>query len=111
MPGHRRASNSTVETVDSAGGNSRPTYHNETTILRQLKDIPDNADSDNWPCFVLSNATVYHKDGKRMANPLLALPEKPIVVRGKLEVDQMEPDERTSCLSSRLSTSVMIYGT
>jgi hypothetical protein len=37
----------TVETVDSAGGNSRPTYHNETTILRQLEDIPNNADSDN----------------------------------------------------------------
>jgi hypothetical protein len=89
MPGHRRkVSNSTVATVD----NSRTKWLPETAILKPLKNIEANENSDQWPCFVLTDATVYLKDGKRMANPLL--PDGPFVVRGQVHVDDKEKDQR-----------------
>ncbi|OIW29944.1 hypothetical protein CONLIGDRAFT_714399 [Coniochaeta ligniaria NRRL 30616] len=91
MAGHRRnVSNSTVATVDS----SRTRWRPETDFL---KPLPEKmlSNSDEWPCFVLTDATVYLKDGKRPANPLL--PDGPFVVRGRLEVDGKEKEQR-KCL-------------
>lgn len=92
MGRHRRdVSNSTVATVDT----TRTRWLPETAILKPLP-ASMYADSDSWPCFVLTDATVYLKDGKRMANPLL--PDFPFVVRGKLEVDGRDEDQRAWCM-------------
>lgn len=81
----RKVSNSTVATIDT----SRTKWLKETDILKPLPlEQRGEADSEDWPCFVLTDATVYLKDGKRLANPLL--PNQPWVVRGKLEVDVKE---------------------
>lgn len=81
----RKVSSSTVATVDDS-----PTrWLKETDILKPMSEEIRGADSSHeWPCFVLTDATVYLKDGKRPANPLL--PNQPWVVRGKLEVDVKE---------------------
>lgn len=87
----RKVSNSTVDTID----NSRTRWLKETDILKPMPaDIRTIALSSEWPCFVLTDATVYLKDGKRPANPLL--PNQPWVVRGKLEVDAKE--QRHLCM-------------
>jgi hypothetical protein len=58
------------------------------------EEIRAFSSSNKWPCYVLTDATVYLKDGKRPANPLL--PNQPWVVRGRLEVDPKEQrDMRT----------------
>lgn len=95
MAGHRRnVSNSTVATVDG----SRTIWQPEIDFL---KPLPEHmlSDTDSWPCFVLTDATVYLKDGKRLANPLL--PDGPFVVRGKLEVDEKDRDQRRLCMLPR----------
>ncbi len=55
-------------------------------LLPRPEDVPD----DDWPGYVLNDATVYRKDGKTPANPLLLSLEGNLVVRGQLEVD--DPD-------------------
>ncbi|RKU41870.1 hypothetical protein DL546_002523 [Coniochaeta pulveracea] len=97
MPRHRRkVSSSTVASVDASVPNSQVVYRNVETVLRRLEATPENEDSNTWPCFVLSNAIVLHKDGQRMANPLL--PELPLVIRGRLDVDRIDKRDRASLL-------------
>lgn len=78
----RRVSNSTVATFDL----SHASWMDETRVLQPLSS--NSEDSNDWPCFVLKDAVVLHKDGKRLANPLLIDTEGPFIVRGKLEVDR-----------------------
>ncbi|KAL2257035.1 hypothetical protein VTK26DRAFT_754 [Humicola hyalothermophila] len=79
-PRKRRSSNSTVATVDD----SRIRWTKESAVLKPVpRDVPDG----QWPCYVLADATVYMKDGKTLANPLLVGLEGPFIVRGLLEVD------------------------
>jgi hypothetical protein len=93
MPGHgRNGSNSTVATVD----NSRTRWLPEIAILKPLKLTKETEDSNTWPCFVLTDVTVFLKDGKRMANPLL--PDGPFVVRGRLDVDDKVKEQRKACM-------------
>jgi len=81
----RKISNSTVATIDT----SQTRWLKESDIVKPMpEDIRGVANSNKWPCYVLTDATVYLKDGKRLANPLL--PNQPWVVRGKLEVDPKE---------------------
>lgn len=91
MPGHRRrVSNSTVATVDA----SRTKWRPETDILKPTPaEFYD--ETDQWATFVLTDATVYTKDGKRLANPLL--PDGPFVIRGKVEVDVENKQQREAC--------------
>ncbi|GAB1315041.1 hypothetical protein MFIFM68171_05251 [Madurella fahalii] len=82
-PRRRRASNSTVATVDD----SQVRWAKESSILKPSpRGIPDN----DWPCYVLTDATIYRKDGKTLANPLLVHVQGPLVIRGLLEVDDDE---------------------
>ena len=81
----RRISNSTVATFD----NSHVNLIDETTVLARLAS--DKEDSDNWPCFVLTDATILHKDGKRLANPLFVDTEGPFIIRGNLELEKNDP--------------------
>ncbi|KAK4241434.1 hypothetical protein C8A03DRAFT_12313 [Achaetomium macrosporum] len=77
-PRRRRASSaSSVET-----GHSHIRYSKESFILKKaVRQGPDN----EWPCYVLTDATIYRKDGKALANPLLVNVQGPVVVRGFLE--------------------------
>ncbi|KAK0739832.1 hypothetical protein B0T21DRAFT_382779 [Apiosordaria backusii] len=52
-----------------------------------LKPIKPEVEENEWPCFVLSDATIYRKDGKTLANPLMVHAEGPLVVQGLLEID------------------------
>jgi hypothetical protein len=83
-PRRRRASSaSTAEPID----HSQIRWKKESSVLKPApRDISDN----DWPCYVLKDATVYRKDGKTLANPLLVHLEGPLVVRGILEVAEDE---------------------
>ncbi|KAK4189624.1 hypothetical protein QBC35DRAFT_379721 [Podospora australis] len=59
-------------------------YIKDTTIL---KPASADVDSNEWPTYVLTDATVYRKDGRTIANPLLVHVEGPLVIRGHLEID------------------------
>ncbi|KAK3944171.1 hypothetical protein QBC46DRAFT_375569 [Diplogelasinospora grovesii] len=77
----RRASNSTVATVDD----THIRHQREASVL---KPTSANEPDSEWPCYVLTDAVIYRKDGKTLANPLHVDLEGPMVVRGKLEVDE-----------------------
>jgi hypothetical protein len=66
--------------------------------------IPDN----DWPCYVLTDATIYLKDGKTLANPLLVYVHGLMVVRGFLE----EPKKEWAVNCERwLASSIMLSHT
>ncbi|RYO88052.1 hypothetical protein DL762_003937 [Monosporascus cannonballus] len=76
----RAPSVSTVATVDD----NAIRYLRESTVL---KPAPASAHTDDWPCFLLVDATVYHRNGS-MANLLHVDLEGPLIVRGRLEVEK-----------------------
>ncbi|KAI5924368.1 hypothetical protein F4810DRAFT_665203 [Camillea tinctor] len=82
MGGRRRrgASTSTVATVDD----NAIVYYEENTIL---KPVSPRAHADDWPCFLLVDATVHHRDGT-IANLLHVDLEGPFVIRGRVEVEK-----------------------
>ncbi|KAI0381873.1 hypothetical protein F5Y04DRAFT_254546 [Hypomontagnella monticulosa] len=82
MVGRRRRalSNSTVETVDE----NSIQYYTEESVL---KSASSRAHPDDWPCFLLNDATIYHKDGT-LANLLHVELEGPLIVRGRLEIEK-----------------------
>ncbi|KAK4151804.1 hypothetical protein C8A00DRAFT_45036 [Chaetomidium leptoderma] len=74
------SSTPTAATVDQS--NNR--WAKESSVLKPAPhDLLDHA----WHCYVLTDATIYRKDGKTLANPLLVNIQGPLVVRGYLEVD------------------------
>ncbi|KAI1342128.1 hypothetical protein F5Y15DRAFT_332727 [Xylariaceae sp. FL0016] len=73
------ASNSTVATVDL----DAIQYYKEDTIL---KPASSRLTPDEWPCFLLNDATVYYPDG-RLANLLDVDLEGPFIIRGRLEIE------------------------
>lgn len=82
MVGRRRRalSNSTVATIDQ----SVIQFYKEESIL---KGAPTRAHTDDWPCFELTDATVYHRDGT-LANLLHVDLEGPFIVRGRLQIEK-----------------------
>ncbi|KAI2641648.1 hypothetical protein GGS26DRAFT_536271 [Hypomontagnella submonticulosa] len=82
MAGRRRRapSNSTVATVDE----NAIQYCTEESVL---KPVSARVHTDDWPCFLLIDATIYHKDGT-LANLLHVDLEGPLIVRGKLEIEK-----------------------
>lgn len=79
-PRKRAPSVSTVATIDD----SSIRYLRESVVL---KPVSPRAHADDWPCFLLSDATVYHRNGS-MANLLHVDLEGPFIVRGRLEVER-----------------------
>lgn len=59
-------------------------YIKEESILNPK---PFNMPDEDWPCYVLTDATVYRSDGRTIANPLHVHLEGPMIIRGKLVVD------------------------
>ncbi|KAI0592845.1 hypothetical protein F4775DRAFT_580589 [Biscogniauxia sp. FL1348] len=82
MVGRRRrgVSISTVATVDE----DAIRFYEENTIL---KPVSPRAHPDDWPCFLLVDATVYHRDGT-IANLLHVDLEGPFIIRGRVEVEK-----------------------
>jgi hypothetical protein len=100
-PRRRRASStSTGATTDP----SQIRWTKESSILRPVSQ--DIRKSDDWPCYVLSDATIYRTDGKTLANPLLDYVHGLMVVRGFLE----EPKKELAANRKRqLSVSVCSF--
>ncbi|KAG8412763.1 hypothetical protein J3458_013203 [Metarhizium acridum] len=82
----RRASTSSVETVDG----SQIRWRQETSVVRS---VPKATSSDDWPIFELQDAIVLDKDGENIKNALHAGHEGPFIVRGNLIID--DPAQRT----------------
>ncbi|KAI1190344.1 hypothetical protein F5B17DRAFT_387675 [Nemania serpens] len=59
-------------------------HYKESSIL---KPVSPSTHSDDWPCFLLSDATVHRPDGS-LANQLHVDVEGPFIVRGKLELEK-----------------------
>ncbi|KAI1501095.1 hypothetical protein F5X99DRAFT_212655 [Biscogniauxia marginata] len=76
----RTASASTVATVDE----NVIIFYKENTIL---KPVSRRAHTDDWPCFLLADATVHHRDGT-LANLLHVDLEGPFIIRGRVEVEK-----------------------
>lgn len=88
----RRNSDSTVASIDYA----RLSYLPESHVL---KPAEPGMSSDLWTCFVLNDAVVYHKapNGElEIANVCNIDLEGPYVIRGKLDVDLHDRDERNA---------------
>ncbi|KAI5865517.1 hypothetical protein GGS23DRAFT_431035 [Durotheca rogersii] len=76
----RAISNSTVATIDDAAIQ----YCTEDSLL---KPVPPTIHSDHWPCFLLVDATIYHKNGT-IANQLHVELEGPFIIRGRVEIEK-----------------------
>ncbi|KAI1437522.1 hypothetical protein GGR50DRAFT_77837 [Xylaria sp. CBS 124048] len=81
MVGRRRraVSSSTVATIDQ----ETVRFYKESSIL---KPVDPELHCDDWPCFLLLDATVYRRDGT-IVNQLHVDLEGPFVVRGRLELE------------------------
>jgi hypothetical protein len=81
----RRISNSTVGTVDDRFVR----WAKESNVVKPT--LPTLA-SDDWPCWVLTDAVVYDKSGN-LANVLDVDLRGPFKVKGFLEVDDKDQQE------------------
>ncbi|QUC18546.1 uncharacterized protein UV8b_02787 [Ustilaginoidea virens] len=94
----RRASTSSVETVDD----SETRWRQESSVIRSVnKELP----SDDWPIFELQNAIVLDKDGKNIENALLTGVRGPFIIRGHLVID--DPSQK-SYLIMRVRSSAPV---
>ncbi|MDA4133702.1 MAG: hypothetical protein OK454_11360, partial [Thaumarchaeota archaeon] len=79
MAGPRR------RTVPFAPEEARTKWARELHVLKRA----DSLNSDDWPCFVLTDAVVYDKDGS-VASLLQLDLRGPFIARGKLEVEETD---------------------
>jgi len=104
-PRQRRASSvSSVSSVSSAESVDKPRRRRRrwTKESAILKARPADTISDDWPCYVLTDAAIYRNDGVTLANPLFVHLEGPVLVRGYLEgVDDMNTKHRESAMQGR----------
>ncbi|KAF7549041.1 hypothetical protein G7Z17_g6643 [Cylindrodendrum hubeiense] len=77
---NRRASTSSVETVDE----DQILWRQEASVL---KSVPKLSDSNSWPIFELRDAVVFSKDGQTVENALHVGTRGPFIVRGTLIID------------------------
>ncbi|GAW26793.1 putative defective in methylation-7 protein [Rosellinia necatrix] len=66
-------------------------HYKETSIL---KPVGPSTHTDDWPCFLLSDATVHMRNGTP-ANQLLVDIMGPFIIRGRLEVEKDNERFRT----------------
>ncbi|KAI0392614.1 hypothetical protein F5Y17DRAFT_435594 [Xylariaceae sp. FL0594] len=83
MAGRRRRADS-VSTVASSADEAVVRHYQESSIL---KPVAPDSHSDDWPCFLLSDASVHRRDGS-LVNQLHVDLEGPFIVRGRLEVEK-----------------------
>ncbi|KAI0443905.1 hypothetical protein F4803DRAFT_287637 [Xylaria telfairii] len=75
-------------------------HYKETSIL---KPVSPSTHTDNWPCFLLSNATVHRHDGS-LANQLEVDLDGPFIIRGKLE---LEKDNERYLVNRQMKTEAL----
>jgi hypothetical protein len=102
-PRRRRSSSaSSIET----GHSSQIRYWKESRILKPAsRDVPDV----DWPIYVLTDATIYRKDGKTLANPLLVNVQGPMVVRGFLEEIEDDDDDHDKPSNCELTAFLFFF--
>lgn len=83
----RRASSSSVETVDE----NQIRWQQETSVL---KTIPRSVDSNDWEAFELRDVVVLNQDGTTLENALHVGTRGPFIVRGNL---YLERDQKIHC--------------
>jgi hypothetical protein len=94
---HRASSTSTATSIStSAGTASNSTQIRWVNESLLLKPRPQDVPANDWPTYVLNDATVYRKDGKTLANPLLLPLEGSVVIRGRIEADDNVLSNRKS---------------
>ncbi|KAI1131165.1 hypothetical protein F5Y10DRAFT_233976 [Nemania abortiva] len=59
-------------------------HYKETSVL---KPVDPSTHTDDWPCFLLTDASVHHPDGS-LANQLNVDLVGPLIVRGRLELEK-----------------------
>ncbi|KAI1149889.1 hypothetical protein F4825DRAFT_428683 [Nemania diffusa] len=59
-------------------------HYTEASVL---KPVSPSTHTDDWPCFLLSDATVHRRDGT-LANQLHVDLEGPFIIRGRLELEK-----------------------
>jgi hypothetical protein len=90
----------TTTTTTSKYKPSTIRHYKESSIL---KPVGPTTHSDDWPCFLLSDATVHRYDGS-LANQLHADYEGPFIVRGKLE---LEVDNERYLINRHMKTKTL----
>jgi len=99
----RRFSSTSVDAVEVR--EKRITYVAECAALRP---VGKNEHPDDWPCYVVEDATIYTKGGKTIGNLLHAELQTSFVVRGRLIVDGDLRNRCESFYKVNLETVVLI---
>ncbi|KAM7188325.1 hypothetical protein V8F20_010608 [Naviculisporaceae sp. PSN 640] len=73
----------------------------ESILYPKPLDMPD----EHWPCYVLTDATVYRSDGKTIANPLHVNLDGPMVIRGRMSIDSSEGDAIANLVNPAIRTA------
>jgi hypothetical protein len=92
---------STVASVDEA----TVRYYQEASIL---KPVSPDTHSDDWPCFLLSDASVHRRDGS-LVNQLHVDLEGPFIVRGRLEIEKDNEKYRAPLLNALRAAYMPLY--
>ncbi|KAI0552156.1 hypothetical protein F4679DRAFT_592658 [Xylaria curta] len=98
----RRAASSSASTpsTTSTDDHNSVRHYKEASIL---KPVSPSTHTDNWPCFLLSNATVHRHDGS-LANQLEVDLEGPFIIRGRLE---LEKDNERYLVNRQMKTEAL----
>ncbi|KAK1829642.1 hypothetical protein QBC39DRAFT_356086 [Podospora conica] len=96
MGRRRKSSTSTLASVDQPPSS----WNKELAILKPYK--PGSPDPV-WPQFTLNDVVIYEKDGTTIGNPLLVDKVGPMVIRGRLEVDD---DDEENVLNALVNPKV-----
>lgn len=94
----RTGSDSTVHSVDE----NTVRYRRETNVLKR---VSPGSDVNDWPCFMLVDATVYNRDGG-MANLLNVDTEGPFTIRGRLDIESDQDDYSELSALSMMATRI-----
>ncbi|KAI0196620.1 hypothetical protein EV127DRAFT_476678 [Xylaria flabelliformis] len=96
----RRAASASASASAAVLDNQDVRHYKEASIL---KPVSPSTHTDNWPCFLLSNATVHRHDGS-LANQLEVDLEGPFIIRGRLE---LEKDNERYLVNRQMKTEAL----
>ncbi|KAL2268698.1 hypothetical protein VTJ83DRAFT_3544 [Remersonia thermophila] len=96
MAGRRRRRSVSSPSPAAVPDSLRTRWVKELEMLKPVDKAKE--DEDEWPIFELNNATIYRKDGRTLANPLLVHVEGPLIVRGHVVVDLEDENQKNRLL-------------
>ncbi|KAI1812878.1 hypothetical protein GGS20DRAFT_578025 [Poronia punctata] len=80
----RRQRGVSVSSTGSTGEVVDVRHYQESSVL---KPVTPSTHSDDWPCFLLSDASVHRRDGS-LVNQLHVDLDGPFIIRGRLEIEK-----------------------